>query len=142
MSRRAFIRWMLGLLVMIGAAGTGLFKVLQKAADSPAAGGDEEAVVLQKPEPRPEVHTAAADGNGPLFSFMILSDLHISTYDPLTVQHMKEALEDIKRLDSPIDTIVITGDLTDYGRDVDYKELKKAAVGLQVAADLRQYGQS
>ncbi|UUZ83529.1 metallophosphoesterase [Paenibacillus sp. P26] len=81
--------------------------------------------MLQKPEPQPEVHTAAADGNGPLFSFMILSDLHISTYDPLTVQHMKEALEDIKRLDSPIDTIVITGDLTDYGRDVDYKELKK-----------------
>ncbi|MCZ8513655.1 metallophosphoesterase [Paenibacillus filicis] len=132
MTRRAFIRWMLGMLVMIGAALTGLVKLLQKSVDSQVSEPAKDAVLLNKQEPRVETASVSAENGGPLLSYMILSDLHISTYDPLTIQHMKEALKDIKQIDSPIDTIVITGDLTDYGREVDYKELQKLLSAYQL----------
>ncbi|OXM83392.1 metallophosphoesterase family protein [Paenibacillus rigui] len=128
MSRRAFIRWMLGLLVLIAAALTGLMKLLQRSVEAQdgakAASGD--ALVLPKSEQVVAgTETAAEDGKSPLFSFMILSDLHISVYDPNTIQHMKQALEDIKQFESPVEAIMLTGDLTDFGGTDGYKELQK-----------------
>ncbi|NOU93865.1 phosphohydrolase [Paenibacillus sp. LMG 31456] len=126
MSRRAFIRWMLGLIVMISAATTGLVKLLQRSIESQnvvKAKSDPEAALPQQEPPANKATTV--DDKSPLFSFMLLSDLHISVYDPNTIKHMKEALEDIKKFESPIDAIVLTGDLTDYGGDDGYAELKK-----------------
>jgi Icc protein len=131
MSRRAFIRWMLGLLAMIGAASTGLVHLLQRSVNlqanaKPAA--TKPLPEIQEPAPvEPQVQPAEipVQSNDPLLSFMILSDLHISLYDPLTVQHLKEALDDIKQFDSPVDTVVLTGDITDYGDEDSYKELRK-----------------
>ncbi|WP_028548890.1 metallophosphoesterase family protein [Paenibacillus sp. UNC451MF] len=126
MSRRAFIRWMLGLIVLIGAAITGLFKLLHRPEDAAQAAQTstdaeprlaEQEPPASKPEP--------ANDKDPLFSFMILSDLHVSVYDPNTVKHMKEALEDMKQFESPIEALMLTGDLTDFGGADGYKELQK-----------------
>ncbi|GAA4875228.1 hypothetical protein GCM10023310_63520 [Paenibacillus vulneris] len=126
MSRRAFIRWMLGLLVLIGAAFTGLFKLLQRSEDTQLAAqpSTDSEPRLAKQEP-PEAKPEPANDKDPLFSFMILSDLHISVYDPNTIKHMKEALEDMKQFESPIEALIITGDLTDFGGADGYKELQK-----------------
>ncbi|MDF2963838.1 MAG: metallophosphoesterase [Paenibacillus sp.] len=126
MSRRAFIRWMLGLILLIGAAVTGLVKLLQRAIDSQnvAKAKPDPVPSLPKQEP-PAPREAPVDDKTPLFSFMLLSDLHISVYDPNTIKNMKAALEDIKNFESPIDAIVLTGDLTDYGGTEGYAELQK-----------------
>ncbi|MCR8633225.1 metallophosphoesterase family protein [Paenibacillus radicis (ex Xue et al. 2023)] len=126
MSRRAFIRWMLGLIVMISAATTALVKLLQRSVESQnvVKAKSDPVAALPKQEP-PESKATPEDDKSPLFSFMLLSDLHISVYDPNTIKHMKEALEDIKKFESPIDAIVLTGDLTDYGGDDGYAELQK-----------------
>lgn len=127
MSRRAFIRWMLGLVVMIGAALAGLIKLLQQSVDRQTGGGAQapDGIALQKTEsglnPDPDAGNPAA----PLFSFMILSDLHVSPDNPSTVRHLKQALDDMKQFESPVEALVLTGDVTDYGRERDYKELKK-----------------
>jgi Icc protein len=135
MSRRAFVRWMLGLFILIGAAVTGLYNLLQRTADKKTAvqakPEPQNAAPKQEPAPRKE-STAPADNKTPVFSFMILSDLHTSVYDPNTIKHMKEALEDIKHFDSPIDTVIITGDLTDFGDDEGYKELNKLLLGYKL----------
>jgi len=127
MSRRAFVRWMLGLLILIGAAATGLVKLLQRAVESQnviKARAAESGATVPNQQPLPP-REAPVDDNTPLLSFMLLSDLHISVYDPNTIKHMQEALEDIKHFESPIDAIVLTGDLTDYGGAEGYAELKK-----------------
>ncbi|TVY05557.1 metallophosphoesterase family protein [Paenibacillus cremeus] len=128
MSRRKFIRWLLGLLVMIGAAGAGLFKLLEKAASEQTMVkglGETAGEGHAKSESAQVVHEPV-DPKAPLFSYFIISDLHVSLYDPNTIKHLKEALEDMKQFnDGPIEALVMTGDLTDYGREQDYKELKK-----------------
>ncbi|MFH5181557.1 metallophosphoesterase family protein [Paenibacillus sp. TAB 01] len=126
MSRRAFIRWLLGLLVLIAAAFTGLMKVLQRSVETQSEAKAGEELVLPKPETTTTAAAAGAqDEHSPLFSFMILSDLHISVYDPNTIKHMKQALDDIKQFESPIEAIMLTGDLTDFGGTDGYKELQK-----------------
>jgi Icc protein len=129
MSRRAFIRWMLGLIVMIGAAVTGLMKLLEQSVDKQTLGkapGGEQRITQQKQEPKPDTEVReVVDPTVPLFSYFIISDLHISLDDPNTIKHMKEALEDMRQFDGPIEALVITGDVTEYGREKDYKELQK-----------------
>lgn len=126
MSRRAFIRWMLGLLVLIGAAITGLFKLLQQSSgiEQTAQASSDAEPRMAKQEP-PTSKPEPANDKDPLFSFMILSDLHVSVYDSNTIKHMKEALEDIKHFESPIEALMLTGDLTDFGGADGYKELQK-----------------
>jgi Icc protein len=126
MSRRAFIRWMLGLFILIGAAVTGLISLLKKSVESQtmAQTQREPEAVVPKVE-QPAVKEATANSIDPLLSFMILSDLHVSLYDPETVKHLKEAMEDIKKFESPIERVVMTGDLTDFGDQDGYKELQK-----------------
>ncbi|CAG7649019.1 metallophosphoesterase family protein [Paenibacillus allorhizosphaerae] len=129
MSRRAFIRWMLGLLVMIGAAATALWKLLEtsvaKQASGGAAAGANQGVTAPQPEPVEEKEPEkSVDPAVPLFSYFIISDLHISQDDPNTIKHLKEALEDMKHFESPVEALVMTGDLTEYGREKDYKDLR------------------
>jgi Icc protein len=126
MSRRAFIRWMLGLFVLIGAASTGLISLLKKSIDSQTmakSNADPELALPKQEQPAPK--ETSADSNGPLLSFMILSDLHVSVYDPNTIKHLKEAMEDIKKFEAPIERLLITGDLTDFGDPQGYSELQK-----------------
>ncbi|MFE5324311.1 metallophosphoesterase family protein [Paenibacillus sp. NPDC056579] len=132
MTRRIFIRWMVVLFALIAAALTGLFKLLQRSIDSQQTGGGGGLGDLLPGKPEPAPKPSSTDGNGPVFSFMILSDLHISVYDPNTIKHMKEALEDIKQFEAPIDTVIITGDLTDFGGEDGYKELQKLLSGYKL----------
>ncbi|WFA16771.1 phosphohydrolase [Paenibacillus mucilaginosus] len=117
-TRRTFIRFLLGILVILGAAGTGLYKLLK---------AQEEDLVLQQPESpvSPQPADPGTDTGEPLFSMMIFSDLHISENDPNTIKHLKQGMDDLQRLGSPVDALVITGDLTEYGREKDYRELKE-----------------
>jgi 3',5'-cyclic-AMP phosphodiesterase len=130
-TRRAFIGWLLGLLVLIGASGTGLYRLLQKSIETQQAGGTAPVAPKTEPTPAPAA-PAAADPNAPLFSYFILSDLHISRDDPNTITHMKETLEDITKFDGPVEAVVMTGDLTEYGRESDYKELQKLLEGYKL----------
>jgi Icc protein len=126
MSRRAFIRWMLGLLVLIGAASTGLIHLLQRSVSSQAGAKSAAGPPMAAPKQESAASKETpANANDPLLSFMILSDLHVSLYDPNTIKHLKEAFEDIKKFESPVETVLLTGDLTDYGDPEGYKELQK-----------------
>lgn len=124
MTRRVFIRWMVVLFALIAAALTGLFKLLQWAVQSRQTDAAAEPVVRQTAKQEQPAPPAAGD-NEALSSFFILSDLHISVYDPNTTKHMKEALEDMKQFESPVDALILTGDLTDFGGEDGYKELRK-----------------
>jgi Icc protein len=64
------------------------------------------------------------EGRKPLLSFFLLSDLHISATDDATTEKLHMALSDIVRFETPVDTIVLGGDLVDYGREADYGRLK------------------
>ncbi|SFM15358.1 Calcineurin-like phosphoesterase [Paenibacillus sp. 1_12] len=126
MSRRAFIRWMLGLFVMIGAATTGLIYLLQRSVNSQSVAKHAAEQPVAVPEPAaPEAKPAPVPDKEPMLSFMILSDLHVSVYDPDTIKHLKEALDDIKKFESPVETVLLTGDLTDFGDPDGYNELQK-----------------
>ncbi|MBP1157079.1 MULTISPECIES: metallophosphoesterase [unclassified Paenibacillus] len=125
MSRRTFIRWMIALLFMIGAAVTALVKLLQKAMESHRA--PDHTTAPQKPVSVKESDTGLPeeDPDAAQFSYMILSDPHISTDVPSTTKKLKDALEDMKQFGMPMEAIVITGDLTEYGREKEYEELYK-----------------
>ncbi|PZE21203.1 metallophosphoesterase family protein [Paenibacillus xerothermodurans] len=133
MSRRAFVRWILGLLILIGAAATGLYKLLLRAVDAQNVSQPNADSDLSQPkQEQAKTERAAVDENAALFSFMILSDLHISGYDPNTTKHLKEALDDITKFEPPVDALILTGDLTDFGGEDGYRELKKLLSGFKL----------
>lgn len=125
MSRRTFIRWIITLLLMIGVATTALVKLLQRAIDSQHT--PAQAVTLQKPASvlEPDTVQSEYDPDAAQFSYMILSDLHISTEVPSTIKKLKDAIEDMKQFGTPVEAVVITGDLTEYGMEKEYQELHK-----------------
>ncbi|RTE11299.1 metallophosphoesterase family protein [Paenibacillus whitsoniae] len=126
MSRRAFIRWLVaigGILIGISAWFSWLVKkkfmtetvtVAAHSADTPEPSASQE-----PPQPSEEPLPP-----GPLMSFFILSDLHVTIGDPLTMTKLRQALDDVTHFDGPVDAIMLTGDLTDTGTDRDYKELR------------------
>jgi Icc protein len=70
---------------------------------------------------------APADGvNEPLFSYFILSDLHITMGEAsTTTAKMKLVMEDLKSFkEGKVEAIVLTGDLTDSGITEEYKILR------------------
>ncbi|WP_311198762.1 metallophosphoesterase family protein [Paenibacillus hexagrammi] len=75
------------------------------------------------PEPSSTAESTEMPQTGPLLSYFILSDLHVSVGDPQTKSKLRQALDDITHFDSPVDAIIMTGDLTDTGTERDYKEL-------------------
>lgn len=122
MSRRAFIRWLLA----IGAALVGLSAFFSQMLKKKFMAEDLPAVSSASPEPAQAVAQPSAEPlpTGPLMSYFILSDLHITAGDPLTVKKLRQALDDITHFDGPVDAIMLTGDLTDTGTERDYKELR------------------
>ncbi|MCY9668850.1 metallophosphoesterase [Paenibacillus alginolyticus] len=122
MSRRAFIRWLLA----IGAALVGLSAIFSQMVKRKFISDAQPALSSVKPEPSPSVAQSTAEPlpTGPLMSYFILSDLHISIGDALTGKKLRQALDDITHFDGPVDAIMLTGDLTDTGTEQDYKELR------------------
>lgn len=122
MSRRAFIRWLLA----IGAALVGLSAVFSQMVKKKFIPDNQPALSSVKPEPSQTLAQSSAEPlpTGPLMSYFILSDLHISSGDTLTGKKLRQALDDITHFDGPVDAIMLTGDLTDTGTEQDYKELR------------------
>ncbi|SDO81846.1 Calcineurin-like phosphoesterase [Paenibacillus sp. yr247] len=122
MSRRAFIKWLLA----IGAALVGLSAFFSQMVKKKFMSDDQPALSTIKPEPLQAVAQPSSETlpTGPLMSYFILSDLHVSIGDELTGKKLRQALDDITHFDGPVDAIMLTGDLTDTGTERDYKELR------------------
>jgi 3',5'-cyclic-AMP phosphodiesterase len=110
LTRRFFIKWMLLLVAVIVGAYLSVTRLLHKKLLD---------VAVEKPK-EPALNRPK-DDSGSQLSFFLLSDLHVSADDPSPSKHLREALEDVVSI--PTDTIVFTGDLTDFGRKRDYNEL-------------------
>ncbi|MEK8131445.1 metallophosphoesterase [Paenibacillus filicis] len=115
-TRRIFIKQLLTLIALAtgGAALTDRYLAPEQAAP------DSEPAFAPVP---PDQTPAASDQ--PLLSFFLLSDLHISVADTTIGDKLHLALKDVSKFESPVDTIVIGGDVTDFGRDLEYKQLRK-----------------
>ncbi|HLO02788.1 MAG TPA: metallophosphoesterase [Symbiobacteriaceae bacterium] len=58
-----------------------------------------------------------------LFSFFLLSDIHMSTTVSAMEEKLKLALADISRFSIPVQSVVLGGDLVDGGREDEYQLL-------------------
>ncbi|MFK7697508.1 metallophosphoesterase [Paenibacillus sp. HJGM_3] len=125
MSRRSFLKWLIGLTAMLATAWLAFYKWLS-GSDSPytvLSNGDAEPdpspATSVKVTPTPEPPSAV-----PLLSLFVLSDMHVSMYDATTSEKLKLALNDVSAFETPVDTILLGGDLTDYGTPMEYGLLK------------------
>ena len=66
-----------------------------------------------------------------LFSFALLTDLHISTSNPKPMEDLQRSIEDINQ-NSNIEFVVVTGDLTESGDRASIEAVKAALDGLKV----------
>jgi len=133
MNRRAFLKWLVALLgvFMGGILWMNVRKWLPGGQSSPI--GDE----LETNSSVPQASEKPAEGNQGqenghetvkpaaevLASFAILSDLHVSANDKSTSAGLRRALKDVTSGAYKPQALMLTGDVTDYGRDIDYKEL-------------------
>ncbi len=68
---------------------------------------------------------AILQGGKPLFSFFLLSDIHLSTSNGDMEEKLRLALNDITHFELPVEALVLGGDLVDGGRDEEYQLLRK-----------------
>ena len=66
-----------------------------------------------------------------LFSFALLTDLHISTSNPKPMEDLQRSIEDINQ-NPNIEFVVVTGDLTESGDRASIEAVKAALDGLNV----------
>ena len=127
MTRRGFLKLLLASLAVLFFGGGGfLYKWLTRSnttAES-AAPADEKPAKPASPSEHTPVPSGSPAPVEPLLSLFILSDLHVSIYDPNTEKKLHLALDDITNFEDKVETIVMTGDLTDYGTPNDYKKLR------------------
>jgi len=149
MTRRAFLKWMLSLAAAAAALGWLSFEWLGKLARPRETGGGigetgggvggtgggtggirppngPAAEAADRPPRQPE------DSGPPLLSYAILSDLHINADDPNPSRHLREALDDLASFGDKVELVMITGDITDTGRDRDYREFRKILDGYRL----------
>ncbi|WP_079912952.1 metallophosphoesterase [Paenibacillus sp. 32352] len=120
LTRRNFIKKMLfSLAVLAGGAGIGAPYIRRWIAQ---ADSEEESVVKhQNEEPVPAKTEPSTEKQ---LSFFLLSDLHISVGESSMTDKLHMAIKDISDWETPIDAVVLGGDLTDFGRESDYKLLQ------------------
>jgi Icc protein len=100
----------------------------------PATAAEETvASPVREETPTPVKATPKPEGPGELLlSFFLFSDMHILNGDSITSDKLKLALDDVINFDSKVEAIMFGGDLTDLGRDTDYKLLKKILDGYKL----------
>jgi Icc protein len=130
MSRRNFIKWLFAYIVLSFGVifsfftGKNLIGPWVTAAEDPADAQEETPPIQSTPKP---------EGSGELLlSFFLFSDMHILNGDSITADRLKLALNDVKNFESDVEAIVFGGDLTDLGRDTDYKLLKRILDGYKL----------
>lgn len=126
MDRRTFFKRVLaaGVMAMATAGGIWKYKLDRKAGrtepgssstDEGGAAGDGAVAAIGNPN----------DASGALFSFMILSDLHINGGASEQSEKFRHTLDDMLAFESKIETIVITGDITESATERDYEEFRR-----------------
>ncbi|NHN31422.1 metallophosphoesterase family protein [Paenibacillus agricola] len=122
-SRRQFIKRMLASLAVL--AGGGLVWKQWLEPSHPMQG---------VPTPIAALESLTEDelSNKPLLSFFLLSDLHISDGIAIMTDKLHAALKDVSNFESPVEFIVLGGDLTDMGRETDYKLLRQVLSGYKL----------
>src|SRR4051794_20665899 len=103
MSRRHFIKKMLAFLALLSGGGAVLAQSLNS---------DDVEESVQAPASFPSTDPS----NDALFSFYLLSDLHVLEGISTMTDKLHSALKDITNFKSPVDMIILGGDLTDLGR--------------------------
>ncbi|MEI7025104.1 metallophosphoesterase family protein [Paenibacillus sp. y28] len=112
------MKWVLFLCTMIvGMLGV-LFRLIMQAAEekpgSSAVDPKPSEPVATNPNPAEPVNTA------PLVSMFIISDSHVNPDLPDYNERLRMAFEDMSQFEN-VQAVILTGDVTDYGRDRDYK---------------------
>lgn len=131
MNRRSFLKWLIVLISMISGMLWALVKLLQKAAiEHP--GQSYQAQPGATEQGVPENQSKESVTTEALLSFFILTDPHISGDLPKHTERMKRALQDIQSFENKAQALVITGDLTDFGRDSDYQLLRQILKGYKL----------
>lgn len=97
-----------------------------------AAGGTALWKAWRNRDGGPSTTPPVLEGREPLFSFFLLSDIHMSSDDSAMTDKLRMALADIVRFEVPVDTLVLGGDLVDGGRESDYQQLKEVLSGYKL----------
>jgi Icc protein len=138
MTRRNFIKWFASAFVLLSSAFFGMvikawWERVHKASELIAK------PVIYEPDRPDKPYKAVVDSStvsqmdapeaSLLFSMFLLSDVHISIIDNSTTLKLQQALTDISKFNNKLNTIVLGGDLTDFGRDAEYKRLRSILDG-------------
>jgi 3',5'-cyclic-AMP phosphodiesterase len=133
MTRRTFLKWLLIGIAALAAGTAALFRLLGRDGSN---GGDPVAetpdVTPVDPVTKPSPQEQPLDVTIPLFSMFLLSDAHINQDTKKEADYLKRAFKDMLDLDSPVEAIALGGDLTDYGRDGDYRLLQDTLKAYQL----------
>ncbi|MDF2960653.1 MAG: calcineurin-like phosphoesterase [Paenibacillus sp.] len=121
LSRRHFIKKMVAFIALLSGGGALLAQAFKR--DNTVDALEEEKVITES-NPTPASPKAEPAANELLFSFFLLSDLHISDGISTMTDKLHSALKDVTDFESPVDMIVLGGDLTDFARESDYKLLR------------------
>ncbi|GIP34978.1 hypothetical protein J2TS4_41880 [Paenibacillus sp. J2TS4] len=116
MSRRHFLKMLFSVFILVFGGFWSFLRRLFGMTEEPEP--DEPDQVVAAGERTEQERTGQL-----LFSMFLLSDLHISLYDTTTSDKLKATLDDITQLNPNADAVVMGGDLTDYGREGEYKLL-------------------
>jgi hypothetical protein len=123
MSRRGFLKWLFAAIAVVAGSFFALFQLLSRlGTTAPPMSAGDPAAPAPTPDAAPDVTTLGSAE--PLLSFFVLSDLHVSVYDESTPRKLNNALDQIVRLGSPVDALLLGGDLTDYGMETECKALE------------------
>ncbi|WP_438444912.1 metallophosphoesterase family protein [Gorillibacterium sp. sgz5001074] len=129
MSRRGFVKWLLGGIVLLFG---GLWVWLQKlmeAGESGQASAPAATAASPTPTPEPSPTPKPVKEKGKLLlSTFLFSDMHISVSEDTMSKKLRMALDDVTALEAgqgKPEAIVFGGDLTDYGRASDYALLRR-----------------
>ncbi|TMV46417.1 phosphohydrolase [Paenibacillus mesophilus] len=127
MSRRGFLKWLIAAIAVVAGSFFAMFQMLSRLgrSDPPMTAGDATAPVT-KPE------SSSVVSAEPLLSLFVLSDLHVSIYDESTPRKLNHALDQIVHLGSPVDAVLLGGDLTDYGMEAECKTLETILAGYKL----------
>lgn len=133
MSRRRFLKYA---FLSVGLLFSGVFSIfewfLKGSRSSRSLTADTDTVSGGEPGAAKAAPQDASDAAEPLLSFFLLSDLHISVSESSMSDKLKWALDDLARFESKVEAIVLGGDLTDFGRESDYRLLKSIMDGYKL----------
>jgi 3',5'-cyclic-AMP phosphodiesterase len=152
MPRRGFLKWLIVVSGAIAVMFTMLLQLLQKAATEmlrntsvgtkPTPPSTPSAPSVQAPEATEPVDDSLASEleTEKLFAFFVLSDPHISPDLPEHTKRIKLAFKEIEEFKEEAGALVLTGDLTDFGRDIDYRLMSTILKGFTLPPMMANMG--